>query len=271
MFRVLGHAKGNVVAPMIKRLKHDPRMFVCIFLVLNLGGCTGRTAAPQPSRETSHDAGHATGVDNSPYVLQVGDVIDVKLFYNPELNDRVTIRPDGRISLQLVDEVDAAGLTPAELDEILTDAYAQLLQNPDVAVIVREFASQQVYVGGEVVSPGVVPLRPRMTALEAVVGAGGFRETAEPRSVIILSSGPDNTRLAREVDLNDVLKGRQAAGEHSLRPFDVVYVPKTLIAEVNKFVDQYINGIIPDGLSAGFSYTRYRGTQTGRVETTPLP
>jgi len=255
---------------MENRWNHAWRVAAALALLSCVAGCAAPRGTGAPSLSAVERDEIAGGPTIEPYVLQVGDLVDIKFFYNPGLNESVRIRPDGRISLQLADEVDAFGLTPAQLDQILTDLYAHVLQDPEVTVIVREFAGQHVYIGGEVMSPAIMPLNPNMTALEAIIGAGGLRETAEPRSVIIISRSPENTREVRRVDLSGLLAGRPAADELYLRPFDVVHVPKTFIAEANKFVDQYINRLIPSRISAGFSYSIYRGTQTGSIDSTPL-
>ena len=108
------------------------------------------------------------------YRLQRGDEIEIKFFYNPSLNERLIIRPDGKISLQLIDELLVAELTPAQLDKILTRRYATELKQPELTIIVRSFVGQRVYVGGEVTTPQLVPLTGKMTALESIFRAGGF-------------------------------------------------------------------------------------------------
>jgi len=195
------------------------------------------------------------------YILQAGDVLDIKFFYNSELNELLPIRPDGRISLQLIDEVKAAGITPSELDRVLTEKYSVILENPEIAVIVKEFGGHKAYIGGEVNNPSVISLVGNITALQAILNAGGFRETAQPSNIIIISKGPDNSATVRTVDLEKVISGDAEGTDLLLKPYDIVYVPKSQIANANKFVDQYINNIVPDFLSVGFSYTRYRGTQ----------
>ena len=102
------------------------------------------------------------------YVIHAGDQLDIKFFYNPELNESVTVRPDGKISLQLVDEIQAAGLQPSELDQRLTELYSHELKKPVLTVIVRSFTGQRVYVGGEVNRQGLITLQPGLTALQAV-------------------------------------------------------------------------------------------------------
>jgi polysaccharide biosynthesis/export protein len=242
---------------------------VLIFISLTLIGCTGpqravTTDPNQPIRPLAID----TTTDE--YLLGVGDVIEVKFYYNSELNERVTIRPDGRISLQMVDEVKAAGLTPAQLNNILREKYSRTLKKPEVAVIVKEFSAQKIYVGGEVATPGVFPITTNTTVLQAIVSAGGLRETAEARNVIIVSKGPEGTPVTRTENLAVVLAGKSKVEESVLKSFDVVYVPKSQVAEADKFVAQYIRDMIPVNLSAGFSYTLYRGHQTGSINTTPV-
>lgn len=186
------------------------------------------------------------------YIIQPGDQLEVKFFYNPELNEMVTVRPDGKISLQLIDDLKAAGLRPEELDEEITNKYSGELQKPLITVIVRSFTAQRVYVGGEVNIQGLIDLDANMTPLQAVLKAGGFKETANPSAAIIIRKGLDNKPVPFRVDLKDALYGG-AVGR--LTPQDVVYVPKTFIAEANKFVNQYIeNLLLFKGVSLGFSY-----------------
>ena len=178
------------------------------------------------------------------YVIQPGDELDVKFFYNPELNETVTVRPDGKISLQLVDEIQAAGQTPAQLDESLTTEYAKELKKPSITVIVQSFTGQRVYVGGEVMRPGEIDLRSRMSALQAVIDAGGFRETAKPEEAIIIRKGPGNRPTPMRVDLKEVLTGSNTGADFQLKPFDIVYIPKSAIAKANKWVNQYIEQLL---------------------------
>jgi polysaccharide export outer membrane protein len=191
----------------------------------------------------------------SSYMIQAGDQLDIKFFYNPELNESVTVRPDGKISLQLIDEVQAAGRTPAELDQSLTKDYSKELKKPVVTVIVKSFTSQRIYVGGEVNRQGLMDLTAGMTPLQAVLNAGGFKETANPEAAIIIRKGPDNRPVPIRVDLKNALYGQGPGDAARLQPQDVVYVPKTFIAEANKFVNQYIENLLMfRGVSFGFSY-----------------
>jgi protein involved in polysaccharide export with SLBB domain len=177
--------------------------------------------------------------------LQVGDAVTVKFWNSPELNEDVVIRPDGMISLPFVDEVRAAGLTPAELDAELTRRYAVELAQPDLTVIVTNAPPPVVYVGGEVASPGAQELRGRRTLFQAVQQAGGFRVTARRKQVVLIRTlGPEET-VARAIDLRPVMSGADPGVDLVLQPFDVVFVPRTKVEDLRLFVDQYVYGQLP--------------------------
>lgn len=218
---------------------------------LLLLGCASQTATVE-----NDDLALATTAAEPPeYVIEAGDQLDIKFFFNPELNETVTVRPDGKISVQLLDDVQAAGLTPIQLDQALTDSYARELLKPQVTVIVKSFTGQRVYVDGEVNRPGLVDLRPGMTPLQAVIKAGGIKETAKPEAAIVVRKGPDNRPIPIGVDLNDAIYGASGQAHVQLQPQDIVYVPKTAIAKANKFVNQYIEQLLLfRGVSFGFSY-----------------
>jgi len=176
------------------------------------------------------------------YGIGAGDQLSIKFFYTSDLNEDIVVRPDGRISLQLVGDVEAAGSTPTELANRLIEKYAAFLKQPSVAVMVRGFASQRAFVGGEVKNPSMVPVDGRTTLADAVIQAGGTLDTAAVSSVILLRKG-DAGREAYRVDLGAGLDGQ--APLPVLRPYDVVYVPKSFIAKVGMYVDLYINRLIP--------------------------
>jgi protein involved in polysaccharide export with SLBB domain len=190
-----------------------------------------------------------------PYTIKPGDTLDVKFFYNPELNETVQVRPDGFISLQLVDEVKAADLEPRELTKKLVDLYSRELKKPVVTVIVRSFDSQRVYVGGEVNQQGLVTMPAGLTALQAVMQSGGFRNTAQPSETLVIRKGPDRRPVPIRVDLSALIDGEQNGSDFKLQPEDVVYVPKSPIAKANQFVNQYVEQLLLfRGVSFGFAY-----------------
>jgi protein involved in polysaccharide export with SLBB domain len=231
---------------------HD-QIALWVFLICGVSfffGC----ASQKPTHYNSPPA--PKNVSQFPkYLIQPGDELEIKFFYTPEINETVLVRPDGKISLQLIDEVQAGGLTPAKLDEVLTEKYATELKYPVLTVIVRSFTGQWVYVGGEVGTQGPVEYSDGMTPLEAVINAGGLLETAEPEGVIVIRKGANNEPVPHRVDLKSVLNGTGHGANLQLYAKDVVYVPKSLIAEANKFVKQYIQDLLLfRGVSLGFTY-----------------
>jgi polysaccharide export outer membrane protein len=200
--------------------------------------------------------GSLTLVDTPPkqadwqYRIHVGDELDVKFFFNADLNEHVIVRPDGRISLQLVPEIVAAGLTPSELAQRLKDEYSGELSKPELTVIMRSYGAQRVYVGGEVEKPGEMRLTGTLTALQAVAIAAGFKDTARLTEVIVIRRNPDRTPLVIPVNLKRALDGTDVGQDIDLMPYDVLYLPKSTLANVNKFVDQLIRKNIP--LNFGF-------------------
>lgn len=212
-------------------------LFVIIFLLMGCGSAPDipkadeLTTAPEPKIPWA-------------YLIQPRDKLDIKFFYNPELNETVTVRPDGKISLQLIDDVQAAGRSPSQLDKILTQTYARELKEPKITIIVRSFTGRQVFVGGEVNTQGLVELTTGMTPLQAVINAGGFKETAKPEETIVIRKGEGNRPIPIHVDLENALYGKSGEAPFQLQSFDIVYVPKSSIAKANKFVEQYIQKLL---------------------------
>jgi len=209
-------------------------------------------APPTRSPVVPEDASADQPLPAPEYVLQRGDNINIKVFNRPELNESVVIRPDGRVTVMLLDEIEAAGLTPARLDALITERYATYFKDPQVSIIVTSFTNQKVFVGGEVLRPGLLKMEGNLTLLGALFQAGGPIGTARLDSVVLLRDSGQGHPVATKIDVKNLLK---AQGEDiELMPFDVVYVPMSKIAKVDKWVDQYIRQLIPVSLTAGFTY-----------------
>lgn len=191
-----------------------------------------------------------------PYRFEDGDELDVKLMYNPEFSDRVQVNPDGLIHLQLVGAVKAANRTPEELGHDLQELYGKELRQPDVLVVPRSFASQIVYVGGEVNKPGPVPLRGNASLLQVVIAAGGVTQLAYPEEVVVIRRTVQNTPMLRTVNLHRLLEG-DFTQDFQLERYDIVYVPRSKVSDIDRWVDQWINQVLP--FSRGFSYTVTNG------------
>jgi polysaccharide export outer membrane protein len=171
--------------------------------------------------------------------------VSVKFFKSPEFNEDVVVRPDGMISLQLVGDVAAAGLSPQALAANLTQRYENELVHPRISVIVRQLGTPPVYVGGEVGHPGIVPLTSGLTLFQAIQAAGGLSVTAHRKQVILIRRGVDGQPTGYSVDVRPIASGEHPETDAVLAPFDVVFVPASKIADVDTWVDQHFHKLIP--------------------------
>jgi protein involved in polysaccharide export with SLBB domain len=217
------------------------RLVLCVaWSAALLAACAGRTPVRVPHVTESA----LPPVEVGTYLLREGDEISVRFWGNEELDDEIRIRPDGMISLPFIDEVKAAGRTPAELDATLTELYTGELTNPQITIILREAASERVYIGGEVRGEGVYELRGPVTLVQAIQAAGGFLTSARRREVLLIRTTPEG-RVARAVDTLPILDGRDPDADVRLLASDIVFVPRSRITNVDLFVEKYVTGILP--------------------------
>ncbi len=200
----------------------------------------------------------AEAITSSNVALRPGDEVELKFYYTPELDITQTVRPDGKISLQLLGEIDVQGKSPSGLREELLKLYVPHLKKPEIAVIVRSLLNRRVYVGGQVITPGVIEIPAEVDVLQAVMQAGGFIfPEAEVKNVIVIRH-KSGQRYAYSVNLDGALKG-EATQPFYLQPQDIVYVPRTKITKLDQWVDQHISQLLP---RTGFLITRTSGKTT---------
>ncbi len=205
---------------------------------------------PQPVVEAQQATFQATD-----YHIKPGDALEVKHRLATELNEVAVVRPDGRISLPLLPSVKAAGLTSDELTTTLKTAYARDLRDVELSVLVRGFATQRIFVGGEVEKPGMIDLVDGETVMQAVYAAGGMKTTARPDEIVVLRrTNVPNQRLAFAVNLKQVVSGENVGQDTQLQPLDTVIVPRSDIAQLNLWVEQYIKNMIPTNTSVIYSF-----------------
>ncbi|NLP10730.1 hypothetical protein GX408_10085 [bacterium] len=182
---------------------------------------------------------------SSEYLLGFGDVIEVKFFNTPEYNETIAVRPDGYISLQQLGDIYVAGKSTTELDEEITRGYSEVLQNPDITILVRQFGGQQCYVMGEVERPGLITMAKGMTLMRAIAAAGGPKKTAKMSSVILIRSEDLKKAEATRRDLSFGHLSKHMEADLAVNPYDVIYVPKTFVANVGAFMSQIYDIVIP--------------------------
>lgn len=220
---------------------------------------TAASAQAAPDR-TSAAAMRAAAVppvtdgDDGSYRLGPGDVLEIKFMQNPELNETVQIRPDGRISMPLVGELLVATTTIQELSHRLETAYSSVLKSPQAMIQVREFANRRVFVGGEVTRPGVIPLVGRQTAYSAVMEAGGFRASAARSEVIVIRKGDEDAPRLLRLSMKNKDGSAAEAASFPLQPLDVVLVMESGVARSARAVDQYVRQMLPLTLTSGATW-----------------
>lgn len=197
---------------------------------------------------------HRSLAEPEPYLMQPGDVLELRFFYNPELNATVPVRPDGKISAVLVNEVTAAGRTPIDLRKELVERYAATLKQPELTVIVKEFAARRIYIGGEVNQPRLLTVPGRVSLVQAIFEAGGLKRSGKASDIVVLRYQGTPQPLFMKVDLTKVLERGETGADVPLQALDIVWVPKTKIAKANDFIDQYIRQLVPIPMSLGITY-----------------
>jgi polysaccharide export outer membrane protein len=158
------------------------------------------------------------------YIIGADDLLSIRFWGDTQLSADVVVRPDGKISLSLLNDVPAAGLTPEQLADALEKAASKFVTEPDASVIVREIRSRRVFVMGQgIAKPGVVPLNTEMNVLQVIAASGGLLEYADKGNVLIIRN--ENGRERRfKFNFDDVVKGKNPGQNILLQPGDTVYV-----------------------------------------------
>jgi polysaccharide export outer membrane protein len=187
-------------------------------LALLLAACAGRGLSPPPPDPSP--------LEHHPYVIGVRDYLRVHVWRNPELSMDVVVRMDGQISLPLLDDVQAEGLTPMELKEVLAREFSEFVTEPDVTVIVVRMDSQFVSIMGEGIRRNMrLPLTRDLRVLEAIAMAGGFTTFANKGDIRIIRRQEDDTEEEYRFDYDAYIKGRAPGTNIILRNGDIIVVP----------------------------------------------
>jgi polysaccharide export outer membrane protein len=227
---------------------------MAILLVAGGLGCAARQPPVDPTVYAAALAPPEPQTAGPDYRIGIGDELHIRFVYQPDQNEELPVRPDGRISLASTGQLDAVGLTPSELERLIEDRSSSRLRDPEVTVVVTKIGPQTVYVGGEVARPGVVALQPGMTPLQAVMQTGGFRDTAKRDSVVLITPAGGGTFAASRVNMEQVLEDG-VPERVRLRANEIVFVPKSWIGDMNEVVNLYVRGLIPVLPRVGVGYS----------------
>ena len=192
-----------------------PRFSAVPALVAGIIAC----ATPPPPGPPDPERG-----SEQPYVIGPGDELRVATWKMPELTETLVVRPDGKISFPLLDDVQAAGLTPLEFKEVLTESLREFVANPDVTVLVTDVQSKRAFVTGDGTTSVVVPLHRDTRVLQAIVTAGGFKDFADKRNVKILRRTPEGL-VEYRFDYPAYIGGRAPGSNILLHDGDTIVVP----------------------------------------------
>ena len=219
--------------PSISRGWHSRPAFSGVLPALAISLCLALPLAAEP------------GPSDARYRIEAGDRLAIQFLRAPELDRELVVRPDGRIGLPLAPELDAAGMHPQDLAQLIRSHYENELRDARVAVVVVETGAR-VFLDGQIESPGALRIDQPLTVLRAIAMAGGLTPEAKAEEVLIirrLNGQPEVRRVDLELARVDPL------ADAALRSQDIVYVPKSRIAKVNQWVDQYIRRNLPVDVS----------------------
>lgn len=177
-------------------------------------------AAPAPTVNPTVTRAH-----DSTFVIGNDDVLAINVWKEPEVSRSIPVRSDGKISLPLVGEVQAAGSTPLKLEQDIAARLKNYIEEPEVTVIVQQVNSQKFNILGQVNKPGSYPLTNSPTVLDALAIAGGFRDFAKQKSIYVLRQNPDGTQSRLPFNYKGVVKGQNTAQNIKLQPRDTIVVP----------------------------------------------
>jgi polysaccharide export outer membrane protein len=175
-------------------------------------------------------------VTEDRYRLQPGDVIDVQFRYTPEFNQTVTVQPDGYISLEIGGDLKVAGSTVEETREAILKQANKRLQDPVATIVLKEFQKPYFVVSGEVAQPGKIEMRQKVTALQAIMLAGGMKESAKSSQIIVFRAINSDLAEVKVLNLKSISRTSDLENDLTLQAGDMVYVPRDKWSKFERFM-----------------------------------
>lgn len=215
-------------------------------LVSMLAACASVTESLPPAPQI----GIGPPTEQPAYRLEPGDVIELHILSNPELNEQVVVAPDNRVTFQFAPGLAAGGRTLQQVTDILNQTYGTTTKN-DLQVVLRSQVGTRVYVTGEVAAPTEVIANGQISALSAVSRAGGFKITAQRSEVVLMRRDEDNKPHLYALNLLAAMQGKDPNSDVLLQPYDVLYVPRDRISNVS-LVFERIRNAVPFSFNYGY-------------------
>lgn len=203
---------------------------ICLMVVS--AAAQERAKAPATGRQSSVARADSRQQSEKPqpasqdpiYVIGPDDILDISVWKEPDFSLRLPVRPDGKISLPLLNDVQAAGLTPMQLAASVAVMLRKYLTQPQVTVIVTQMNSRRVYMIGEVMRPGPIPMLPNMTVLQALATAGGPSQFANQKGIYVLRT-EDGKQVKYPFNYKEAIKGKAPMQDIALKPGDTIVIP----------------------------------------------
>lgn len=181
-------------------------------------------------------AGDDLGFQGGRYRITATDVIELTFPYVPEFNQVVTVQPDGYVALKAVGEIRVQGRTVPEIRLLLIEAYAPVLRDPVISIVLKEFEKPYFMAGGEVNKPGKFELRGATTLTQALTIAGGLTRTGKSSEIVIFRRFSDDMLEVKKIDVKKMYSRRDLSEDPLLRPGDTVFVPRSMLARIERFL-----------------------------------
>jgi len=194
------------------------RHLVTVCLVFVLGGAA-------LGAQRAYSASPAPSIPGPNYVIGPDDVLSVVFWRDKDMSCDVVVRPDGKISLPLVNDIQAGGLTPSELRDAVNAAARRFVEDPSVTVVVKQINSRKVFITGQIEKPGPYAINGPTTVVQLISLAGGLKEFTDGKKILIMRTDKAGRQVARVFNYREVLAGKNLEQNIELQPGDTVVVP----------------------------------------------
>jgi protein involved in polysaccharide export with SLBB domain len=232
------------------------RSAIAVVCCAILAGCTTQEITVREK----NPQGFAPWTDQAfEHHLGSGDRVNVYFPLTPENNEEVLVAPDGYVALKITGRLKANGLSVSQLQDVIKDAAAKNLKTPMVVAALADSRSARIVIGGQVKNPGSYAVTARPTVMEIVMLAGGFLPEGRMNEVVVLRMKPDNTAMLRRIDLQRFISRGDMNENITLQPEDMIFVPRSRVAEVNWWIEEYINRNLPFGRQLSYTKTQAVG------------
>lgn len=215
-------------------LKYPPIIFTSIFFVIF--SVVGFAQNADTAKSVKKDAPQLKQFEEKRYRLNPGDVISISYRYTPEFNQTVAIQPDGFVTLEIVGELKIGGLTVEEARKEILENASKRLKDPEINLLLKEFQKPYFVVSGEVVQPGKFEMNQNMTALQAVLLAGGLKDSAKSSQILVYRKINSETAEVKLLNLKNIKKTSDLENDFDLQSGDMIFVPRNLVTKIERFV-----------------------------------